>query len=674
MEFLRRIAAIILAGSNCFALISAAAVGGEWRFDARRIDEVAEARNVRLARDGSALELDRGELIHDDGPAAGYSYRPNEEPLGEEIRVRKELVLDDPRAASAVLLVGPGGALQGTLNGTSIALAQPRKAGNYWQQYSIPADLLKAGANELILWGKGKLWIAREDEYAAGAAADRASPKRSARSGDAGTTWKANRLGPRGDIGGEYCIRLHLDRFRTSGWFKLPVLDLGSSDDSPIAAALDVSDLKAFVTTVVEGEAAEIAIRLRSGPTPSPDSGWSEWKDLAVGSDMEARVAGRFVELKADLSTKDRLRSPRLRQIIVRSTPKPATTWQRNWKASEFQNGAIVRSCIPFRYEPFDHPRLKQFRRQHRLDDVVAGAKTELEQIERLASWASRQWQNGHLAKEYPAWDALDILAPHADGTPVGGFCQQYNLVLLQAAESFGIPGRCVSIGSGDHGVDLRSGHETVELWSNEFRKWVYIDGNAAWHFVDPGSRAPLSLRELRARQLNAIRKQPYDPVECMVLAKTRYTWTDLTGWPAFAELRLIPRSNFLEQKAPLPLNQGMRGWFWTGHVAWSDDDYPASLLYGERAVRSQDWDWTLNQTRIVLEATRTPGEVRVHLESDTPVFERWLGAVDGESPKDVRNGFLWKLHAGENALTVRSQNIAGRAGSPSRVVLVQKR
>ena len=35
-------------------------------------------------------------------------------------------------------------------------------------------------------------------------------------------------------------------------------------------------------------------------------------------------------------------------------------------------------------------------------------------------------------------------------------------LTLLQACEAFGMPGRCVSIGAGDHGVKIRSGHEVA--------------------------------------------------------------------------------------------------------------------------------------------------------------------------------------------------------------------
>ena len=140
--------------------------------------------------------------------------------------------------------------------------------------------------------------------------------------------------------------------------------------------------------------------------------------------------------------------------------------------------------------------------------------------------------------------------------------------------------------------------------------------------------------------------------------------------WPAFLELRLIPRSNFLDERAPLPLNQGMRGWFWSGHHAWTDADYPASLLYANRVSDRRNWEWTLNQARYTLEATPSPGELRVHLETETPGFDTFLADIDGGGAKAVRSGFTWRLHAGMNQLEVQARNVAGRIGPPSRVVV----
>ena len=591
----------------------------EW--DAKTLFDQSLSRHVRLS-DG-AVQPDSGELFEDDGPAAGFSYKPNEEMLSGDVRVRKQLFLPDPRATSATLLVGPGGKLSASINGSPQALEGARMTGKYWQVYPIDPALLKPGLNEIVLHGIGKVWIARNDDFPPGASL----PRRSARSGDGGKTWKP--------VEGEYCVRLHLDRPRERPTLTLPVLDLGNLAGKPVAPPLAAPG-------PLKVEASGAKVRIRSGPTPVPGPAWKDGE------------GGRYAEIALDLE------GP-LKGVRIQTTPQRPDDWTRRLALVERRNDALVRTSVPFEYEPYGHPRLKELREKHRLDEVVKDAKGEFETVTRLAAWASQRWSEGHLKDGYPAWDALEILKLHADGKPVGGFCQQYNLVFLQACESFGIAGRCVSVGPGDHGSPIRSGHEVVEIWSNEHRKWVYVDGNTAWYFVD--GETPLSLLELRERQLRG------REVKIVVLAKTRHAWKGIADFPPFVELRLIPRSNFLEKPSPVPLNQGMRGWFWTGHVAWTDGAAPASPLYGQRVTRRGDFEWTLNTVRAWLEAA-SPGELRVHLESVTPGFETFVVALDEGPPKPSDGSFTWKLRRGRNTLEARSRNSAGREGPPSRVVL----
>ncbi len=641
------------------ALVLALAVSqetGKLGWDARAIFERAVGRDVALSADESAVVLAAGALYEDDGPAAGYSYRPNEEALSGEIRVRKELVIPDPRARSATLLVGPGGTLEAVVNDKAVTLEPAGKAGQHWQAYRFDPSALKPGANAIVLGGKGKVWFARTDEFPAGSPL----PRRSARSADGGKTWEA--------IDGEYCVRLFLDHHRPRAEMTLPVLDSGNLNargrpvgpplawPAPIRAALDAD--------------GRVEARARTGPAPVPGKGWSEWVALGKGGAIE-KPAGRYVQIAIELSTDDPLRTPRLKGLTVEGAPDPPVDWSRALQVREWRNPEIVRSSIPFEYEPFGHPRLKELREKHKLDEVVKDARGELELVLRLAAWTSRQWTEGHLRETYPPWDALEILKPHADGKPVGGFCQQYNIVFLQACASFGIPGRAVSIGPGDHGCPIRGGHETVEIWSNEAREWIYIDGQTAWYAHDMSTGPELSLLHLRQRQLAELRGgRVGHGTKLTPIVPTRHEWKGLKEWPPFVELRMIPRSNFLEKPSPVPLNQGMRGWFWTGHYAWTDREAPASLLYGNRVTRRGDWMWTLNQARLVLEAAPGERELLVHLETETPGFTTFLASIDEGEKKPVDSGFTWRLHKGRNALEAVPRNAAGREGIPGRIVL----
>src|SRR5689334_10862042 len=79
------------------------------RLDAHDLFGRSVAENVRLSEDAKAIELARDELFEDDGPAAGYSYKPNEEKLSATTWIKKDFLIADPRAQKATLLIGPGG-------------------------------------------------------------------------------------------------------------------------------------------------------------------------------------------------------------------------------------------------------------------------------------------------------------------------------------------------------------------------------------------------------------------------------------------------------------------------------------------------------------------------------------------------------------------------------------
>jgi transglutaminase-like putative cysteine protease len=642
--------------------------------DAKALYEKAVTGHLRLSADGRSVELDEGELLEDDGPAAGFSYQPNEERLSDQVWVKKELVIRSPQARSATLLVGPGGNLKVLINGKAVNLKQTGRVGGYWESYAVPAKLMKEGANEIVLHGSGRVWIAQAGDFAAGSETRSKHANRSAKSTDGGKTWDYDGLGSSGNADGEYCVRLVLDRFRPSGSLTLPVLDAGNLAGRPIAPPLTSPGSVRVRIEADVGPAGRVSPRIRSGPTPIPDAKtWSDWQTLKPDGGDLGGPSGRYFQLTLDLSTTNPLHTPRLKGVGIETSPQNGGDWTGRLRVIEAQNEEIVRSSVPFAYEPFDHQRLKKLRADYRLDRVVEGAKDELELATRLARWSASRWERGHLKESYPPWDALEILKTHADGKPIGGFCQQYNVVFLQACESFGIPGRAVSIGVGDHGGKIKGGgHEVVELWSNQFKKWIYLDGNMAWYAVDAASGVPLSLWELRQRQLPASQGKPFGPIRTVELleGEGRRRWAGLTDWPPFLELRLIPRSNFLEKQAPLPLNQGMRGWFWTGHYAWTDADYPASLLYGNRVHRRGNWEWTLNQARFTLEADGAPGRLKVHLDTQTPGFDTFLADIDGKAARPVTSGFIWQLHPGRNRLEVRPRNIAGREGITSRVVI----
>ncbi|RLD18649.1 MAG: hypothetical protein DRI36_00925 [Caldiserica bacterium] len=109
--------------------------------------------------------------------------------------------------------------------------------------------------------------------------------------------------------------------------------------------------------------------------------------------------------------------------------------------------------------------------------------------------WVRSCWEPGEPQIPY-SWDALDILNKARNGERM--YCVQYVLLFVQSANALGIPARYLGLfncqGEGVHAVS--------EAWSNDFKKWVFIDVLNRSYFQDQKG-VPLSAIELRDRIFN---------------------------------------------------------------------------------------------------------------------------------------------------------------------------
>jgi hypothetical protein len=221
-------------------------------------------------------------------------------------------------------------------------------------------------------------------------------------------------------------------------------------------------------------------------------------------------------------------------------------------------------------------------------------------------------------------------------------------------------------------------GHEAVEIWSNQLRKWIWVDGMYAYYPEDSVTGVPLSLWEVRRRQLLLLRGEKAEPTRIEHITdpillpsmpdwlRAAFEWHTLDKNMSFAELRLIPRSNFLEERWPLPLNNGKGAWTWSGFEVWSDRNVPAEPVHPNLVTQRNNFEWTLNQAHFALEPGEKPRELLVHLDTETPGFEKYIAEMDGGEKSSVAAIFPWRLHEGRNRLKVWPQNSAGRDGVAS--------
>jgi len=139
---------------------------------------------------------------------------------------------------------------------------------------------------------------------------------------------------------------------------------------------------------------------------------------------------------------------------------------------------------------------LAVLRQQEKIDEIVAGAATDLERGIRLMHWTRAQWEPG-VPNPYPPLDARIILADIRRGF-TSGFCAQYNYVLAQSLQSIGIPARYVSL------VE----HEVIEMRPGELARWICLDPlYDAWYRDETGR--PLSVYEIHKRVLDGATVSP---------------------------------------------------------------------------------------------------------------------------------------------------------------------
>src|SRR5208282_276071 len=165
-----------------------------------------------------------------------------------------------------------------------------------------------------------------------------------------------------------------------------------------------------------------------------------------------------------------------------------APAWASQLRVGAFHNEEIRYTSMPFEYENPLHPRMVALRKKYKLDDIVAGASSETEQLVRLRDWIAHQWKICAPEENYPAWDADEIL------TRKYGFCVQFAVTMMQCAISLGHQARFV-FGYNPGAFD--GGHEVCEVWSDEHDKWVFFDVNQNWIYVHPKTLEPMSMLEV---------------------------------------------------------------------------------------------------------------------------------------------------------------------------------
>jgi hypothetical protein len=336
---------------------------------------------------------------------------------------------------------------------------------------------------------------------------------------------------------------------------------------------------------------------------------------------------------------------------------------------------AAIRPRFPFAAADYNDPLLARLRTEYRLDQVVEAAKDEWTRQLLLKDWVFRQIPGGD-PKTHPK-NAIDILKLAAQGERF--YCTYYAITYSQCAQALGWQARKIAVDRrhGPEGMGSTH-HGAVEIWSNQFRKWVVIDAQSNLHFEKKG--APLSAWEIREGWLQdkgagvdhvvgappkAVKKNP-----AMVWPVPDDDEIATYFWLAIDDA--VPDGGVL--KRIFPQDQWNAGEVW-----YQNDDatgrgrihigYTKNLFIP--TARIEDAYWTVGVVEAaVLEAA--PGVIRMKLDSYCPNRVAHQVSVDGVSWVDAGAGNVldWKLAPGWNTLRLRTMGKGGVTGPETAVVL----
>jgi hypothetical protein len=217
---------------------------------------------------------------------------------------------------------------------------------------------------------------------------------------------------------------------------------------------------------------------------------------------------------------------------------------------------------------------------------------------------------------------------------------------------------------------DGRRTHFTVEVWSNEYKKWVVMDPSYNVYFRRNG--VPLNAVELH----EAVRTDTWRDIQMIQGQSARgLQATNLKSMiDDYKYFALDLRNDHLSRPQKIWVHDGGLDWSdrYDAYLIWSAVPIPVEAGYAppKHSVDVLDFYWPVNQTHITMTTGSTLLEVIVQLKTYTPNFQSFLISRDGGPLLPSPGTFRWQLIKGMNEIAAKSVNAMGVSGVPAQARL----
>ena len=654
----------------CVFPVSAAETAYTMEFDGSdNWDNSFYCPNIDVDTNPGSAQLIKSELISDEmGNITDATY----DVIAGTIRAKKELVITDPAADKATLIIytnsSPAGEFILEVNGkpNTITFDNDRMLTGGWSRADVDPKQLQEGVNTFVLYSSGDNAITLYIDNCR-------FPNRSAKSTDSGSTWDNTHLGRQGFCDGEYLIRLRLSHYPHGGEVLSDFIDIGYMiTENPIKPDFSLKDIRIKAEEDTPGKTS-VELYLRGGMSPAYDSAaWDSWLPAGEYRNMKkSNNDWKFLQWKAVLKTNNAQRTPALKKITVTASIDVTGQSSSRLAADMSENREIIRGYYNYAYQPFGHDRLEYLRKYFRLYEVIGGCSSEFEKFEVLATWLRGQWRDGWYGDRTKGlktpWDAWIALNLNSD-LKASGMCTIYANTFVQC---------CLAVGLNARGNVLNH-HFVSEIWSNDYERWILFDIGFNAHSLRT-VHMELDGEKLSCVDiLNAVNDGKLGSIKLITPKLWKAEWrgdqareaqlTDPKNWQA--RTGIPTRNNFLESWLPGELQHGFSQYSYDGYLWWKKTTIPEYEEYSLQTSHYRDMHWTLNQAEVFLYESGNPNEVKVVLDTVTPNLDKLMVRINSGEWQETSPSFTWPLKSGTNRLEVKPVNKWGLDGIVSEVTV----